>query len=162
LLSLAKAWDADTNSFLPYEWKSKLFLLPRPLNFGAGQIEADFGNIGLAEAFEEQRAAIIAANQALVASGVDLKSTIGMTGPIGFGAIAGSLLAAVPDQGDGLYVTLTAFAQGKQVAVVQVRNAIPFRLPSGFKADRWEFQLNGNVPIRHVKIAETSKELVNL
>jgi hypothetical protein len=157
-----KAWSSDGNSYLPYEWKSKLFILPRPLNFGAGQVEADFGNISLSSALAAQRAAIIAANQALFASTSDLQSTVGLTGPVGVGLVAGSALSPIPDAGDGAYITLTAFAQGKQVAVVQVRSADPFRLPSGFKGDRWEFQLNGNIPIRHVKIAETSTELVNL
>lgn len=157
-----KSWAADENSYLPYEWKSKLFILPRPLNFGAGQIEGDFGNIALGNALAAQRAAIIAANQALFAGTTDLQSTIGRTGAVGTGLVAGSALSPVPDEGDGAYITLTAFAQGKQVAAIQVRSADPFRLPSGFKADRWEFQLNGNIPIRHVKIAETSKELVNL
>ena len=36
-------WDADTVNNSPYDWKSKVFVLPRPLNFGALQVDADYG-----------------------------------------------------------------------------------------------------------------------
>lgn len=35
----------------------------------------------------------------------------------------------------------------------------PFRLPSGFKAENWQFELEGDAPISRVMIAETEREL---
>lgn len=160
--SSIKQWESDLDNYLPYEWVSKLFILPRPLNFGAAQIEADFSNAELATAIAAQRLAIIASNQAIWGSTGDLQSTIGLTGPIGTGVIAGSVLTKVPSVNDVVFITLTVFCQGRKVATISVRDANAFRLPSGFKGDRFQFQLNGNIPIRHVKIAETSKELVSL
>jgi hypothetical protein len=158
-----KIWEGSVNEFLPFEWRSKLFILPRPLNFGAAQIEADFGDVRLSESLAEQLAELIAANQALFATAIDFRSTVGMNGPVASGLIGGSALSPLPPATvDGRYLTLTVFAQGKQIAAVTVKNSLAVRLPSGFKADRWEFQLDGNVPVRHLKVAETSKELASL
>lgn len=35
-------WDADTINNSPFDWKSKVFVLPKPLNFGAIQVDADY------------------------------------------------------------------------------------------------------------------------
>lgn len=158
-----KQWEGDTNSYLPYEWLSKLFILPRPLNFAAGQIEADFGNAALAAASQAFLQNLIDSNKAYwAAHGSDLHSTIGRNDTIGSNVIGGSGMQPLVDAADTLFITLTIYCDGKQVAAIPVRSAKPFRLPSGFKADRWEFKLNGNIPLRHLKIAETSKGLVDL
>jgi hypothetical protein len=158
-----KVWEGSVNEFLPFEWRSKTFILPRPVNFGAAQIEADFGDVRLSESLAEQLAALIAANQALFAVTTDFQSTVGMNGPISSGLVAGSVLTPLPPSNvDGRNLTLIVYAQGKQVALITVKNSLAIRLPSGFKADRWEFQLDGNVPVRHLKVAETSKELVSM
>lgn len=156
-------WEGDIYNFIPYEWKSKLFIMPRPVNYGAAQVEAEFDDVALTDALQEQLADTIAANQALFASSSNLQSTISLDNTIGSGLIAGSILQPLPGEGiSGRYIQLSVFCQGKKVATINVENTNPFRLPSGFKGDRWEFQLNGNVPIRHLKVAETSRGLMEL
>jgi hypothetical protein len=155
-------WEASETTFLPYEWKSKLFIVPRPVNFGAGQIDADFDSIELAEALRALREKLEEENRLVFMATEDFESTINSI-QINGGLLNGSLLQQLPfEDVDQRYVTLTVFCQGKQVAVVKVRDRRPFRLPSGFRGDRWEFQLTGNLPMRHLKIAETSTGLVNL
>jgi hypothetical protein len=157
-----KKWEGSLYSFLPYEWQSKLFIMPRPLNFGAGQIQADFGDIAIANALQQQLAAIIAANQALFATTTDFKSTLARNPVLGQGLIGGSILTPLGSYKiDNRYVNLTVYCEGRQVAVITVKSNTAFRLPSGFKSGQWSFQLNGNIPVQHLKIAETSKELVN-
>lgn len=161
--SEVKVWEGDSFNFIPYEWASKQFILPRPLNFGAAQIEASFGDVSLTEALAKQLAEKIASNQAVFASTSNLQSTISLTGPIGSNIITGSVLAPLPSSDiGGRYITLKALCDGKVVATVNVRDVKPFRLPSGFKGDRWEFRLSGNVPIRHLKVSESSRGLVDL
>ena len=156
-------WEGDQYNFIPYEWKSKLFILPRPLNFGAAQVEAEFNDAALSEALQEQREQAIADNQILFDTTTNLQSTISLNNSIGSGLINGSILTPLPPANiSGRYIQLQVFCQGKRVAIIDVKNVNPFRLPSGFKGDRWEFQLNGNVPVRHLKVAETSKGLVEL
>lgn len=158
-----KKWEGDTYSFLPYEWKSKLFIFNRACNYGAAQVEADFGNISLAKAQQALNDQAIAANKALFNSGVPLLGTLGTDGALNTRELDGSILKSlVSEEIDNRYITLTVYANGKQVAAIQVRDSNPFRLPSGFKSDRWEFQLSGNIPIRHLKVAETSVGLIDV
>lgn len=37
-----KSWDTSTSSKTSFDWKSKVFVLPRPVNFGALQVDADY------------------------------------------------------------------------------------------------------------------------
>lgn len=39
-------WDADSLNEAPFDWKSKVFTLPRPVNFAAIQVDADYGALG--------------------------------------------------------------------------------------------------------------------
>jgi hypothetical protein len=71
-------------------------------------------------------------------------------------------MSPLPDTPENLFVMLSVYGDGVLRAQVQVSSDKPFRLPSGFKADKWEFVVTGNVPIRFIKIAETSKELVSI
>lgn len=157
-----KGWDTDPYNGLPYEWKSKVFVFPRPLNLGAGQIDADFensnpigkqGQLSLIDHIKQ-------VNQQIWASVSGLLGNINDK-PLNEPLLNGSVLNPIPLI-DERFITLTIFADGKQRAVIHVRNHQPFRLPSGFKADRWEFQVNGNVPLRFIKVAETSKELAQI
>ena len=36
-------WDADSLNPSPFDWKSKYFVLPKPVNFGAIQVDANYG-----------------------------------------------------------------------------------------------------------------------
>jgi hypothetical protein len=158
-----KQWESDQYAFLPYEWKSKLFVAPRPLNFAAAQIEADFGDVQISEAFKEQVIQLIAQNEQLFAANSNLRSTLAQNPTLADGLLGGSLLLPLPPSTfDGRYMTLTVFCQGKQVAVIPVSNSLPFRLPAGFKGDRWEFKFDGNIPIRFLKVAETGRGLSEL
>ena len=157
-----KGWDTDPYNGLPYEWKSKVFVFPRPLNLGAGQIDADFensnpigkqGQLSLIDHIKQ-------VNQQIWASVSGLLGNINDK-PLNEPLLNGSVLNPIPLI-DERFITLTIFADGKQRAVIHVRNRQPFRLPSGFKADRWEFQVNGNIPLRFIKVAETSKELAQI
>jgi hypothetical protein len=42
------------------------------------------------------------------------------------------------------------------------KNGRPVRLPSGFKADIWQFELRGRAPIYSLHVASTMKELKNV
>lgn len=155
-----KGWDSDQVNGIPYEWKSKVFVLPRPVSFGAAQIDADFENAYPATKLQELADFIKAANQKIWESVDNLLGAINATKPNTF-VLNGSLLTPIPDIEDR-YVLLSVYANGVLRAKIQVKNHQAFRLPSGFKADRWEFQLDGNVPLRYLKVAETSKELAGI
>jgi hypothetical protein len=156
-----KEWEGDANNFLPYEWKSKVFVTPRPVNFGAVQIEAEYGDIEVGAALSEEAEEVRQGNQQTFGTAEDLKGSLGRHALNEY-EVNGSILATVPQNVDGRYVLLKAFCNDRLVATIPVTGRYAVRLPSGFKGDRWEFQLNGNVPLRWLKVAETAKELARL
>jgi len=64
---IIKQWDADDTNISPYDWKSKVIVLPKPVNFGAMQIEADFGALNSQLQFDTQSAIDTAINASLLA-----------------------------------------------------------------------------------------------
>ncbi len=155
-----KEWEGDLLNSLPYEWVSKQFILPRPLNLGAMQVDADFGDI---QSGAELAARVEALKQENIANfGLgDLLGSINAS-PVNGYSLNGSRLKDIPVDVDNRYVLVTVIADGVTKATMQIKSRNAVRLPSGFKADRWEFKVNGNIPLKHVKIAESSKGLIEL
>lgn len=155
-----KEWEGDLLNSLPYEWLSKQFILPRPLNMSAMQVDADFGDIQAGADLAQRILAIQAQNQANFASG-DLLGSLNASA-VGKTTVNGSRLVDIPIVVDDRYVLITVIADGSVKATMQIKSRNAVRLPSGFKSDRWEFKINGNIPLKHVKIAESSKGLIEL
>lgn len=67
-----RSWDTDANNYQDFEWRSKVFVLPREQNYGAYKVEANFQEIdATAEAQAAQLAADIAYNATLIGSLTD-------------------------------------------------------------------------------------------
>lgn len=62
-------WDADANNPQPYDWKSKTFVLPTPINFAAIQIEADYSDLSSINIVSTQSAADLATNNLIINAG---------------------------------------------------------------------------------------------
>lgn len=61
---------------------------------------------------------------------------------------------------DNQYGLIRAFADGRHVWTREIRTTgEPMRLPSGFKAQYWQFEIEARVEITNVQIASTVKEL---
>jgi hypothetical protein len=56
----------------------------------------------------------------------------------------------------------TLYADGVLKFTGAITSDTMFRLPSGYKADQWEFELSGNVNVRSLQVAETGKGLVGV
>lgn len=52
-------WDSDQVNNAPFDWRSKVFVMPKPVNFGVIQVDADYGPLS-----DSTNAAIIADNLA--------------------------------------------------------------------------------------------------
>lgn len=57
-------WDADSLNASPFDWEGKVIVLPRPVNFGAIQVDADYGLLGTSAGVAASTAAA-AADQAV-------------------------------------------------------------------------------------------------
>lgn len=62
-------WDCDANNPLSFDWKSKTFVFPNPINFGAIQVEADYGQLSDVNSISTQSAADLAINNTILNAG---------------------------------------------------------------------------------------------
>lgn len=147
-----KQFDADDVNRVPYEWKSKLFILPKPTNFGFAQVLIDDTQSATAAA----AAAEAAANVALWSAGAY---------KAGWNDVEyneypfnGSEMIETSSL-DAAYVTLRVYAGGVLKATRDVTNGQIVRLPAGFKHTDWEVCVSGNKGVRRVTLATSAAEI---
>lgn len=160
-----KTWDSNNINQLPYEWKSKLFIIPKPCNFSALQVEADFEDTARTAALQAYYNTLRAQNQALFAAAGSSRNALGgvLNAPLANVRTAnGSVLIDLPQVVDDRYVTVELIGDGVTTAYLTIKDKGLYRIPSGPRCDRWEFVVRGNIPVRHVKIAESVGELKEL
>ena len=156
-----KGWDSDPVNNLSYEWRSKIFVVNKPVNFGAAQLNGDFASEVAGNQLAALLASIKAKNQQIWDAAAGLFGTLGSQNTNEF-TVNGSLMTDLPSVVDTRYALLTVYGDGVVRARIEVKDNQPFRLPSGYKCDQWEFVINGNVSIRFLKIAETSREMAQI
>jgi len=181
-------WDSVSNVPVFYTWKSKVYDIPRPENFGAFIVKMDdYEYIPPDNTLKD-------AQQAWNTTRMGRPLN-----PLGYAALGGKRWAMTPNLGTGkpnfpptdsdemagedrrvyplggsplfdtnfnytqtgALATVTFYADGQQVAELQAQPNKTMRLPSGFKAHTWQVEVNSNVPIYSVAIASTAKELMN-
>ncbi len=161
-------WNPPDGIPLAYRWRSKEYLTPKPINLGAYRIYWDpivpssgiDGDIKLRNA--ERMAYPLNtfnshpynSNDTIVLAPPLPKSFIKM--PLG-----GSPLLSLNRVSIGNSILLRVFADGDKVYELNVPDNGMFRLPAGFKADRWTFELEGTATVKAARFAETGKELAN-
>lgn len=137
-----------------YQWRSKEFWTTKPETMGAVLIDLGEGDALISfEAQAAERDAIIAANDALLA-----------TGDIG-GALAGAAVSTYAVAGDAL-ITLPDYAElvvniyGDRKLVRSItRGGSVERLPADFKARIWEVSVTSNLQVTQIIVAGTVDEL---
>jgi hypothetical protein len=154
--------DSSTVNFTVYEWKSKKFVMPNPLNFGAVKVQADYEFMddidaynAYVQAIKDENIAIFTATSGKVLG--DLNTT-----PIHTLTINGSLLKDLPEFGTNRYITLIVYADGQQIFAEDVLNQEPIRMPAAKKGYVYEVIISGNTPVRMVCIASSIAELREL
>jgi hypothetical protein len=153
-----KLWDASAQNRLPFEWASKEFILPTPQNFGALELYADFDDVEDAEALQAEIAAITASNQAVFALGGDLQGAMN-SNMLNVRPMNGSVLQDVSQAIDDRYILFILYADEEEKFRIRLTARGIYRLPAGFVSDRYKFEVQGNVTLRHLKIGRTVAEL---
>jgi hypothetical protein len=146
-------WDAIGNINEIMTWKSKQFVLPTPVSFGAVYIESqELRTKEQDAAIKTEIAAIKAENETLFA-----EDSIG-------GEINGSMFNTYPINGDALtrlypeeFVIVSIYADGELVATISDPNTV-VRMPA-VRARRWEVKVNGTLEVAEIDIASTAREL---
>ncbi len=158
-------WDSDYAHKETYEWKSKAYVMPRPVNFAWAKLIVDFTqSADEAAAISTANAATIASNTALISSipvGVDKVSPLGGCpggAAIGVYAVGESALGNLLNT-EIQSVQFQLYGGGDLKITKSVSSTDPFRLPSGFRDEVYEVRLLGNVPVQGVQMAERMVEL---
>ena len=178
VMSLGKVhlWDAVEQPRVEYQWRSKSFEFPKPCNLGAAIVEM--------EAFTDDDWEMYALIQKALAYNRERLThpldTMGSTGlgmvnpvPLGppFGAttqdkqtFGGSPLLNMPGghNQDYPFVRLKVYADERLVFSGLSPLDIHIRLPSGFKARHWAFEVLGETTVLAIKAAETGKGLADV
>lgn len=178
-------WDHPDEVPVYYTWRSKEFDLPRPLNFGACIIKSDDSAplvAGALAAVDMRNWNTTRAQRPLNPIGYTpiggsrwaMTPSIGtpdfnpdtnseLTGvdrrqyPVG----GSSLFQAGVQAADGVAV-FRVYADRRLVATLAVVPNQTMRLPSGFKAHNWQFELLSNTNTYSIAVAETAKGLMNV
>lgn len=148
----------DAPGQLPAEliWRSKLFVLPRPENFGCALVELD-ASISLEAS---------AARELEIAETIVVRAQLIEDDDVG-GEIGGFMLGEVDIAGDALppvpaplaaAATISVYADGQIVGTLGPSRH-PQRLPGGFKAREWEVVVATNSRVDQITLATTADEL---
>ena len=174
-----RLWDPPSSTPYEYTWLSKEFDLPKPVNFGAFKLKFSGGAPLQIPANLLQDYTIF--NSQRIAFPLNCINLAPINGVRTFNVtITGQALIVPqtksPIAGSPLYninglsnvpqaVQVTIFArtpstqQWNTVFTWTATDERTYRLPAGFKADGWQVELIGNVPVYSFAMAETGKEL---
>ena len=132
-------WDSPTTGPLIYKWRSKEFYLPAPSSLGACQISAD-------PSIAQPHLVPTGPNPPPMApSDLDLPAGVNAQ----FTLYAGPSALVGSNPGPMFRVMVKNLTNPREI----------FRLPSGFKAFNWFFEVLATVPVYSVEIASTMREL---
>ncbi len=166
---------------LVWQWKSKLLQTPKPLNFGAARIQFD---VGSASNPYSTVGILIPYNEALFAVAPSLNTLNGH--PLGGQpAESSGLVSAPPDEeirqplGGSLLYNINYLLQipfsvrfivyirdkgrfNRKIVDTVVTEEKVLRLPTGFKSDLWQFEMQGNTNVYSLQVAETPAGLAGI
>jgi hypothetical protein len=153
-------WDAVPGAPSTYQWKSKEFISVSLENYAFAQVFADFAE-GLTPAEE---AAIQAQIDAALAYNALQTRTFGELGGgiINTQMLNGDAVLLIPPSLDDFVigtVTFKYWADGALKLLKEISSNDPFPLPSGFMAERHEFEVSGRVRLSEVTLASSMEEL---
>jgi hypothetical protein len=154
--AVVSLWDSISMPNEIQSWRSKIFVVPRPTNFGVILVESDSAMTADEQLIlEAEIAAAIAANSVLFAQmwiGGSLNET-----SINTLGVNDDYLIEIPSAAQSCSVLV--YADDLLVASVGKLNSME-RLPSGFRAAKWEIEVTGDAPVTQVLLVGTGAELM--
>lgn len=164
---VVKKWNGDAVNILPFEWRSKVHVTPRPLNMACAQVMADFAALDETEAIAEQVAADAAANALILAESESWPGQGVTHGELG-GAMLGEYMLGGSRLVGGLYPNIDGrsllfrlYGDGDLLHSEQITDGRAFRVACDDKYRDWEIVLSGNVTVYSVEVADSMRELGN-
>lgn len=162
-------WDGDSYQWLSYTWRSKRFIMQRPVNMGVAQVDADFAAVSDTSNAAAALAAQKADNQTIFAANANLAGAFNenmfheTNESLGVGyTFNGSLMYDLQENVIDQFVTFKLYTNGVLKHTKSVSSREPFRLPSGYRSDAYEVEIAASVDVNYIKVAETADELRRL
>lgn len=150
-------WDSVAAGFIIFDWMSKEFVLPKPVNMGAAKVDCDFTlTPEETAAINAARALVAAANAALITTG-NYNAGIAQAelGVLSIGDVdLDDLPSAASEQ-----MQFQLWVNNKLKFTKNVASSKAFTLPSGYKADHFAVRVTGTVRVNGIVFGETMKEL---
>ena len=143
--NIAAQWNPPEGAPLSHIWKSKEFVVPKPINLGCFQIGWLPPDAGGNYAGDNLEATIRPR----------LREPREYVNPPEYFDLGVDYSAVAA-------LTLTVWADGIKRYEGPVNTTRMARLSKGFKAIRWQFQFAGNATVRHAKFAETGQSLATI
>lgn len=171
-----------TATVMSYRWMSRVVEVPKPINFGAVLVKARWTWFdetaaeapetiprelppGVAEQYNSDRIAMgqldtlashpLGGVRIVPASPVVVQNKQ----PLGGSPLQNAIVEL--DAGDGSRaVILRVIADDKVIKQVTLTSDKVVRLPAGYRAEHWQIELRGSVPVYSVALAERPAELV--
>lgn len=169
-------WNPPYGQPQTYLWRSKEYVTPKPVNFGALKVDFDGTNPidprFIAQLLEDNELRfpypLNPLNFAALNSVRKVSTIAGFTPPPPLLENSQPMhksplyVVPAPDATFAANLTLRVYADGMVVFESAIEDFGSYRLPSGFKAIRWMVEIEGNITVRSVKVAETNRELMSV
>lgn len=152
-------WAGDGAWSLGAIWRSKEYVTPSPVNFGAAIVEAEYDaafRSGGALSFAEERLAYLVNN-----NNGEIGGGLGST-PAGMAPFASDLYGAFAAQASGFDTPVVTFRLYDGKTLVYEHNAtdnLPFALPAGRQGRNWFLEVSSLYPVHRVAAAESMGEI---
>ena len=162
-------WDDPTQPYTQFQWKSKIIRTQDYMNLGAARVIANFAggtNTTAANVIIQQNNITLISSNTVGGALAGNGNRFGPS-PTGTQNDIGASLAGVPLAGSRLKpllansssLTFYLYVNGTLAMTAPVVSDIPFRLPTGYRVDKFEVQVTGNAPVVSVQLAETMQGL---
>ncbi len=147
--------DGDALNPYIYEWESKRFFFQQAVTWSVIRVDIDEDQINDNANYNDQAAAIIAANEAITG---DILGSINET-PLNHFTINGSELAEVPLPASAVSATVILYGERDEIkASFTITRLGAYRVPP-FKSRELKIRLTGTLDIRSVTLATSFPEL---
>jgi hypothetical protein len=150
-------WDADTTEYRMFNYKSPQYIMEKPVNFKVAQVilDTEFYNSVLESVSDQSKLEELNAT----AWELPLRGAFNAN-MLNEQDINGDTLYSLRNLGVQSYVNFKIYVGGTLKWVKQVSDSQMFKLPSGFKHKKWEWSVDGMIPVKRVILATSTEEIV--
>jgi hypothetical protein len=151
-------FDPIDGAPMQQDWRSRETVLPKAMNFGAGKVDFEYRQSPEELAIlQAEYDAIVVANEAIITAGATKGAVNSRV--VNFSAVNGSAISKAVDPAEATAgVNFMLYTDDPRVPLFtkHVTSTAAFRLPAGYKSDRFSIRVMGRILVKSVELAETA------